>query len=206
MKNNVFCDTEIWNRTHKDDLWVFDKLIVAKKLGYVCGPKGINVPKSDMYIVRPCVNLMGMGLGAKFIKIVDSTDYLLDNGTFWCEIFRGRHLSVDYYKGKQVLCVEGKKSNVNNIQKWTCWEKTKDKIKYPKILKDLKGKYDWVNVEYINGKIIEIHLRRNPDFKDHNSNYVIPVYNDDTIKLKSNQIFISSPDQNRIGFIIQKSD
>ena len=68
--DNCSTDEEnIWMNADPDDLWVFDKLILSKKLGYACGPVGTNVPKPDWYIVRPCVNAIGLGLGAQKVWI-----------------------------------------------------------------------------------------------------------------------------------------
>ena len=33
-------DDEVWDVAHTEDLWIFDKLILSKKLGYQCGPAG----------------------------------------------------------------------------------------------------------------------------------------------------------------------
>ena len=46
-------------------MWVTDKLILASKMGYKCGPAGIDVPESGDYCVRPVVNAYGLGIGAK---------------------------------------------------------------------------------------------------------------------------------------------
>ena len=58
-------DDEVWIDCNDDDLWVFDKCILSRKLNYNCGPADMWVPKPDFYIVRPCVNLAGMGREAK---------------------------------------------------------------------------------------------------------------------------------------------
>ena len=71
-------DTDVWANCPAEDLWVFDKLIVAKKLGHLCGPRGVDVPQPGKYITRPCVNLMGMGRGAKFVHIEKTTDNVLE--------------------------------------------------------------------------------------------------------------------------------
>ena len=100
------CTEEIaWATTATEDLWIFDKLILARHLGYTCGPVGTRVSKSDYYIVRPCVNAIGLGLGAQKHYIKDFTDHLTP-GHFWCEIFEGDHISVDYLNGEQVLAVQ----------------------------------------------------------------------------------------------------
>lgn len=191
-----------WINCDPNDLWIFDKLILAKRLGYTCGPKGVAVPSPGNYIVRPCVNVMGMGRGAHIRHIEGVTDHTLPDGTFWCEVFTGRHLSVDYHHGVQVLCVEGFRHSTD-IDKWERWEKVEDYIEYPTILKNLSGNYEWVNVEMIGGRIIEIHLRRNPDFMYHNENYVIPAYDRKEMK---GHIFIDFPDHNRLGFFIPCQD
>lgn len=187
-------DVEALLKTRNEDLWVYDKLILSKILGYNCGPKGMEVPKPGKYIIRPAINFMGMALGAKIIHLEKSTEHLED-GFFWCEVFKGRHLSVDYKNKKQDLCVEGFRAKNSKISKWTRWEKTSDKIKYPKILKKLKGNYKWVNIEYIGDNIIEIHFRRNPDFLGHSSKYIRPIWD--------NEIFIKAKDADRVGFYIE---
>ena len=184
-------DVEALIKTRNEDLWVYDKFIVAKTLGYICGPKGQEVPKPGKYIIRPVINFMGMGLGAEIVSLKKSTEHIPD-GFFWCEVFKGNHISVDYYKKSQVLTVEGIRSESQGLSHWLVWKTIREKKKYPKILKKLKGKYKWVNVEYIGDKIIEIHLRKNPDFEGHTSDYVIPIWN--------HQKFIESIDQDRKGF------
>ena len=67
-------DDEVWDTAHIEDLWIFDKLILAKKLGYQCGPAGGWTPESKNYIIRPCVNAVGMSKGAYI-------DYIVKN--FW---------------------------------------------------------------------------------------------------------------------------
>ena len=33
-------DDDVWELAHEEDLWIFDKLILSKRLGYQCGPVG----------------------------------------------------------------------------------------------------------------------------------------------------------------------
>ena len=87
-------DEQAWLNCHEDDLWIFDKLILSRKLGYICGPKGLEVPEPGRYIVRPAVNTSGMGEGARIQFLAKSTNHL-PPGSFWCEVFTGRHLSID---------------------------------------------------------------------------------------------------------------
>ena len=49
------------------------------------------------------------------------------------------------------------------------------------MLTDLKGNYDWINCEFIGENLIEVHFRRNPDFRYGNS-IAIPVWEDEKIE------------------------
>jgi hypothetical protein len=201
MEKSLTDEELAWLICEPKDLWVFDKLIVSKKLGYRCGPKGLDVPKRGYYVVRPCVNAMGMGEGVSIEYLKDNTDHL-PTGSFWCQKFKGRHLSVDYYKGEQVLCVEGFKAK-DELRKWDMWMKVNDKIKLPKMLRKLAKKYLYMNVEYIGGKVIEVHLRHNPDFSRHQSDIVIPVWRGEEVCPPKGMSYLYAPDGDRKGFYIE---
>ena len=163
----------VWQTVDPDDIWVMDKLILSRKLKYNCGPVGLDVPVPGFYIVRPCVNMMGLGLGAHKVWL-DRCTLHLPIGYFWCEWFDGRHLSVDYQHGLQKLCVEGFK-NTDTFTQWTEWKRTEDYGARPEILKDLFKKYEWINCEFIGNKLIEVHFRHNEDFEG-GIDHFIPVW------------------------------
>ena len=163
----------VWETIEPDDMWVLDKLILSKKLYYNCGPVGLDVPKPGHYIVRPCVNILGLGLGTQKLWLDNNTDHL-PVGHFWCEWFEGRHLSIDYHWGKQVLAVEGHKPETT-FTRWDHWVKVSDRISMPEIIKPFVGKYEWINIEYIGKKVIEVHFRHNQDFEN-NITHFIPVW------------------------------
>lgn len=195
-------DAIAWENAKDCDLWVFDKLILSKRLGYRCGPVGVSVPEPGNYIVRPCVNILGMGRGAKYYFIEDQTDNL-PVGYFWCEIFTGRHLSVDYLNGEQILSVEGIRNSAE-LWKFSCWQQVNDEIPLPDMFVPLIQRHRYINVEYIDGNVIEVHLRNNPDFIYGNT-VAYPVWNNgeydmsiDTTKLR----YVESTDFHRKGFYI----
>jgi len=194
-------DVDAWLGCHPADRWVYNKLELSCRMGYQCGPACVPVPQPGEYIVRPTTNLHGMGLGAYFSKITWSTDHL-PVGTFWCEVFEGRHLSVDYDMGKQVLCVEGHRTPGQPISRFSKWECVTDVMPFPEILHQLKGDYRHINVEYINGRLIEVHLRDNPDFRD-GAAVIYPVWRDD--KEASDKIrnpnYVPAAAADRLGFI-----
>jgi hypothetical protein len=193
--------TEEWNQIHYEDLWVYNKLFLSRVLGYNCGPSGSWVPKPDFYVVRPSFNLLGMGRFSRFEYLEKSTDHLHPS-EFWCEKFEGEHLSVDYYEQSSQLVVRGKKNSKKPLWRWEKWEKIDKKIDFPNILKKLKGNYEWINCEFIGEKLIEVHFRRNPDFRYDNS-IAIPVWEDEKIINKNqNLTYIESEDYLRKGFYI----
>ena len=184
-------DSEVWSTVDNEDLWLFDKLILSRKLGHLCGPIGVEVPSPGYYMVRPCVNLLGMSLGASIEYIDNYTDHL-PTGYFWQEIFTGRHLSIDYEDGKQIRCTEGFR-NEDNVQRFDRWVVCSDIIDLPNELQQIVKKYRFVNIEMIGGKIIEVHLRGNPDFDD-DAIEIIPLWK------KDGYTFVRDSDGDRIGF------
>ena len=187
-----------WNQIHPKDLWVYNKLILSRILGYTCGPSGTDVPKSDFYIVRPCMNLLGMGRLSRIEYIKKNTDDFHPS-EFWCEIFKGDHISVDYENQEQKLAVLGIRDSESPLYKWKKWKKIDQEVEFPNILTNLKGDYEWINCEFIGNKLIEVHFRRNPDFRYEN-NEVIPVWNDDNEKMYEDYRYIESEDYLRKGF------
>jgi len=148
-----YAENLVWKTIDPDDMWVLDKLILSKKLDYNCGPVGLDVTLPGHYIVRPCVNMQGLGLGTQKVYLERDTTHL-PVGHFWCEWFEGRHLSIDYYQGKQVLAVEGHKPDTT-FTRWEHWVRVADRIRLPNVLKPFVEKYEWINCEYIGGKLID---------------------------------------------------
>lgn len=203
MINPIVDDTEedfVWQRTDPDKLWVFDKLILSRKLGYNCGPTGIDVPKSGFYISRPCVNALGLGLGASKHYLENTTTHL-PVGNFWCEWFEGRHLSIDYFYGEQVLAVEGFKPE-HTFTKWTLWKRVTDNIPLPSILEPFVNE-KYINCEFIDGKLIEAHFRHNEDF-DKAIEEFIPVWQGENTTPPKGYKYIPYPDlHGRIGAFVK---
>lgn len=197
----ISSDDIIWKECHPEDLWIFDKLILSRVLGYTCGPTGLQVPKPDFYCVRPISNFLGMGRHARIEWIDDSTEHF-HPGEFWCEVFKGEHLSVDFHKTKPELIILGERSADNPLYKWDRWTKVDRTVDFPSVLDKLKGVYDWINCEFIGDKLIEVHFRQNPDFS-HGNTVAIPIWDDEIPKNESRFKFLSDPDYYRKGFYIQ---
>ena len=79
------------------------------------------------------------------------------------------------------------------------WYKVERLVFFPDILQNLSGNYEWINCEFIGGKLIEVHFRRNPDFRYGNS-MAIPVWEGEEIKDIS---YVEDGDFKRKGFYIK---
>jgi len=181
-------DCDVFDDVLPADLWCLDKLILAKTLGYLCGPAGVAPPVPNHYIVRPIWNMRMMSKGAK-VEYLNSDS--IPDGYFWCELFQGRHRSFDYSWGSQCLAVEGFR-NSSRLDRFSRWTKIQDIFILPEILEDVAKRYKHFNVEVVGDKVIEVHFRYNDDFKNHQANSVRPVWRDE---------FYSSPCGDRLGFI-----
>lgn len=190
-----------WLTAREEDLWVFDKLILSRKLGYICGPVGVDVPCPGKYIVRPVTNILGLGLGASVEYLESNTDHLTP-GYFWSEYFEGDHVSVDYEWGQQILAVQGFKSE-STFTRWDRWIKIKNQFPFPDILESIKNQYQFVNCEYIGGKLIEVHFRQNPDWRFDQEEF-IPVWQGQSTEAPSGYTYHEYPDiHGRIGAFVR---
>ena len=196
-------DKDVWPQCPVDYLWVYDKLILARKQGYLAGPAGIAVPKPGWYIVRPITNIRMMSRGAQKLWLTPADTDLVPDGSFWSECFQGRHTSVDFYYGQQHLAVEGFR-NSKRLDRFSRWEKINDRYPFPAVLGDLWRMIPWTNVEYIDDKIIEVHLRWNDDFSNHNSDVIYPVWRNEPLEQPPHTSWYDSPSGDRLGFWVKE--
>ena len=81
--------------------------------------------------------------------------------------------------------------------KWKEWRRTDDEVPYPEFFKRLDlNEYQYLNVEMIDGRIIEVHFRHNPDWRNVAAEVkgLKPCY-------KKVDGMIEDSDYKRIGFI-----
>lgn len=205
-------DAETYLECNPKDRWIFNKLEIALIQGIAAGTNSHEVPATGYYIVRPIINLHGMGVSAtkEWIEEGDEEEKVPD-GFFWMEMLQGRHLSIDYENKKPVLVVEGFKADT--LYKWNKWvrKSIKSAIKLPKFLRRAGSRNKYLNVEFIGGRVIEVHLRGNPDFEE-SYNEIIPVWDDTTIEFFTDRVeegysFVEAKEYNgfetRHGFLVR---
>lgn len=160
---NYMEDSDVYRKYPYLTHW-YNKLWLSEQLGYSCGPSGVPPTASGWYVVRPIMNLLGMGIGAEKVWI-DKDDYTqVRPGYFWCEWFDGRQFSVTYeWQGSwiPVSCWEGMKGE-DNLSKFHRWTKASH---YPELgpTFDELSIVEKINAEFIEDRLIEVHLRTSPD-------------------------------------------
>lgn len=192
-------DYQAWDK-YPNYRWVFNKLDVALRLGHQAGPACVPLPPVPTYfkaVVRPIYNLYGMGIGArvhKFMPEVDN-DFIVNHGCippgyFWCEYFEGTHYSIDYkatnspkgsrFKWESFHAMIGKnmEKDLTRFNSWTSVEPPK--MLLPDFINKIMG-VDHLNIECIDDKIIEIHLRTGNDVLHDTplGTTVIPIWSDE---------------------------
>lgn len=145
---------------YPQDRHLYNKLALSRILGYTCGTG--HIPYSGMWIVRPVINLEGMGLDATIQHYEAGAS--IPQGMFYCEVFTGRHITIDYVLEngvwKQTDTFEGFNTPDNLIQ-FSRWTRVDFPYHLPLLLRSVEAKH--INIETIGGNIIEVHLRGNPD-------------------------------------------
>jgi hypothetical protein len=209
-------DFQAWQSYPHMRLW-FNKLYLAERLGYDCGPGGIPPKKSNFYCVRPIYNLDGMGVGARK-QWIDAEDRGgVEPGYFWCEWFDGEQYSAsykssDWFSYDQISCYKADR-DVDRLFRFKRWTRSERSFTIPVTIEEeiMMSGVEVVNIEMIGDKLIEIHFRNTPD-PDYNE--LIPVWSDEKevidIYGKMGYNFIEAPDNSnghlttqRLGFMVK---
>jgi len=186
-------DADAWKAYPQHHNW-YNKLWLSETLGYLCGPADICIPKPGNYIVRPVINLLGMGLGAG-IQHLNAGPASIPAGYFWCELFTGDHYTVDYARTdtgwQQTRAMQGFR-NSNSLTEFSRWVKNYHlEFELPALFDDLDG-VENINVEFVGNKLIEVHLRPNPD---PDCSELVPVWQHNPIRSPTDcHYWIPAPD------------
>ena len=188
-------DYEAWEQ-FPHHRWVFNKLEVAMKLKYRCGPACVPVRFDGNYIVRPIYNLYGMCVSAYPAYLRAANHKEMENhayiqpGHFWCEWFDGEHYSIDYKWADEgrggihshwaPMCTT---IATKDGLKFTQWEKIDNIYKKLPNWIYLFEDVGWLNIEFIGDKLVEIHLRSGNDIvhEDPIGTRMIPHWENDDL-------------------------
>jgi hypothetical protein len=70
-------------------------------------------------------------------------------------------------------------------------------------LSGLVDQQEWINVEYIGDHVIEVHLRYNDDFANHDADEIWPVWQDQPSLQPADTSWYGSAAGDRLGFWIK---
>ena len=152
-------------------------------MDYAAGPGGTSVPIDADYVVRPVYNLSGMGVGAQRVYLTRGDQHTVAPGYFWCECFAGTNVTVDYewdnnHTLQPVFAAQGYRTSPD-LYRFSAWQQvTPPDFVLPawvSLLHDVPR----INIEFVCGNIIEIHLRAGCDFPA-GATKIIPVWSDMT--------------------------
>ena len=196
----VKTDLEAFAAYPRDAHW-YNKLNLSIKLGYNCG---INkIPKSGKWIVRPITNLDGMGRRAVIDFFEEGTT--IEPEMFYCEVFQGRHITIDYIKECDTWIQHHTFEGFNTPQDlihFSRWLKVDYEYPMPSFLKDVEANH--INIEVKGNKLIEVHLRGNPDPVMYNDFW--PIWSNEQKPPFNNYIRIADKDDEtemgRLGFFV----
>ena len=182
----VISDNDAWI-AYPNHRQYYNKLWLSEQLGYNCGPAGVAPSKKDTYIVRPIMNLYGMGIGTREVILGPEDADAVEPGYFWCEKFEGVHRSIDYgwidpittaWSFEQKNCLIGEKRSDNQFVFKRWYRDIAFKYHIPPILHGIPHhnsdyRIEKWNLELVGPHIIEVHLRGSPD-PDYDE--IVPVF------------------------------
>lgn len=142
---------------------VYNKLWISQSQKLICGQLYHQPPRFPV-IIRPQINLDGMGKDARFINNIEDFHKVTNSNLFWVQKLNGNHYSVDIFlnsRGIQgIICFQGYPGFKFTFKYW----KYLDSYQLPKniinwISIHLKNYHGVFNLEIIENHIIECHLR-----------------------------------------------
>ncbi|WP_212751881.1 hypothetical protein [Roseovarius arcticus] len=164
---NVFIPTEDgdawqWFPQHR---WVYNKLRIAETQGFACGPHGIEPPSFPVFS-KPIFNLRGMGTGSRPLRTLREYKSAQRPGHVWMPMFTGEHVSTDVAvvagRARWWRHTVGEPIKDGMFDHWLVLAEQRPDIEayggnwIATHLPDYTG---MLNIETIDAKIIEVHLR-----------------------------------------------
>lgn len=173
IKNKFNINIDDYCPKNDEDAWllypnynfIYNKIFICQIQNLSYAPMPI-LPNKYPVVIKPIINLMGMGINA--IKINNAEEFLVhyNNSHFWSEFIYGTHHSWDLIikngEIQYICCFKGHKDNkkFGTFKYWSLQKKINIPSIITKLVLDHFKKYTGcINIETINNKIIECHLR-----------------------------------------------
>lgn len=157
-------DADAWE-WYPRERWVYDKLAVALSQGLLAAPHGVTPPSFPVFS-KPIVNMRGMGTGSRVIASARTYQTSLTPGHFWMQLLRGAHVSTDVavLRGQPVWWrhATGASRRGGTFDHWVVHATRLPHLEAycgAWITERLPNYSGMLNLETIDGRIIEVHLR-----------------------------------------------
>jgi len=158
-----------WNPGHRS---IYNRLMVAESQGIECAPHGIAPARYPVFS-KPLINLEGMGVGSRTLWNQQDYESHLSAGHMWMRLLSGEHVSSD------AAVIDGKAQDFRHARGlplpgglfdyWIVGAERRVALEVyltAWIELHLPGYTGMVNVESIDGRIIEAHLRVTDQWPD----------------------------------------
>ncbi|TMJ30194.1 MAG: hypothetical protein E6G96_09280 [Alphaproteobacteria bacterium] len=163
------CDAWLWYPAYR---WVYDKIAIAQSQGLEAAPHGV-MPSHFPVFSKPITNLRGMGVASRVLHSADDYAQWLTPGHMWMTQLHGRHVSSDTVivegEPRWWRHVTGAPSRDGTFDYWTVHAGAEGAIEQyctEWIRKHLAAYTGILNVETIEGRMIEVHLRMSDQWPD----------------------------------------
>ena len=162
-------DAYRWNPRHR---WICNKLLVAESQGIECAPHGIE-PSHYPVFSKPIYNLRGMGVGSRTLKNEGDYRRHCTAGHLWMSLLTGEHVSSDFAvvrgEAKWWRHAAALSAGAGTFDYWIIETRSRPELEeYCRgwIRRNLPGYTGMLNLETIDGRIIEGHLRFTDQWPD----------------------------------------
>lgn len=152
--------------------WVFNKLLICATQGLEHGPHG-TVPPGYPVFSKPIYNLKGMGAGSRVIRSAAEYAEAETPGHLWMTLLEGEHVSTDaaVVDGKatwwrHTLGAGGEGGTFDHWKVAGADRTDLERVLGTWLHQHLRGYTGMVNLETIDARIIECHLRFSDQWPD----------------------------------------
>lgn len=164
-------DADAW-RWYPRHRWIYNKLLIAASQGIECAPHGIG-PTHFPVFSKPVINLEGMGVGSRVLCNQQDYELHLSAGHMWMTLLSGEHISSDAAvaagKVQDIRHAKGISLGGGLFDYWIIEADPRPSLEaylLGWIEEHLRGYTGMVNLESIDGRIIEAHLRVTDQWPD----------------------------------------
>ncbi len=154
--------------------WVYNKLLICETQGLPHGPHGTTPPSFPVFS-KPIYNMRGMGTGSRVLNSAEEYEAAIEPGYLWMPLFTGEHVSTDVaLRGGEPVWwrhTTGIATGDGTFDYWTVHAERMPALEarvLPWLALNLEGFTGVVNLETIDGTIIECHLRMAEQWLDLN--------------------------------------